>query len=203
MTIFALIPACGHSRRMGRPKLSLPLAGRTVLERVIAALSEAGVGPIVVVVGPHVPELIPIAESAGAVSLALPQETPDMRATVEAGLRHIEERWAPQSEDAWLLVPADHPTLEAGAVRRLLHERAAHPEATIFVPTFDGRRGHPALIGWGHVAGMRALPADQGLNAYLRQQAVREVPVETAAVLADLDTPADYERLREGERRGD
>ena len=36
---FAVVPACGHSTRMGRPKLALPLGDRTVIERVVAALA--------------------------------------------------------------------------------------------------------------------------------------------------------------------
>src|SRR5207237_3552168 len=54
----ALIPAAGKSTRMGRPKLALPLGGRTVLEHVVAALRDAGVEHVLVVVGPHVPELV-------------------------------------------------------------------------------------------------------------------------------------------------
>ena len=34
-----------------------------------------------------------------------------MRATVEAGLNWLEERLRPEPEDDWLLMPADHPTL--------------------------------------------------------------------------------------------
>jgi molybdenum cofactor cytidylyltransferase len=195
---FAVIPAAGHSARMGRPKLALPLGGRTVLERVVSALRDGGVGHVLVVVGPHVPQLAAPAERAGAHVLRLAGETPDMRATVEAGLLWLEERFRPRPDDRWLLVPADHPTLDPLLVRRLLAERAAAPDRSIVVPTHGGRRGHPALIDWRHVAGMRALLPGQGLNVYLRQQAARtlEVPVESADVLCDLDTPEDYERLR-------
>ena len=47
-------------------------------------------------------------------------------------------------------------------------------------------------------AGIRALPQGLGLNAYLRSQsaATLEVPVLSPGILCDLDTPADYERLR-------
>jgi molybdenum cofactor cytidylyltransferase len=183
---------------MGRPKLALPLGDRTVLDHVIAALRQVPVEHILVVIGPHVSELAPLAKAAGAEVLLLTSATADMRATVEQGLRYMEERWAPQPEDAWLLVPADHPTLDAGVVRQLLHALTTHPEHSIAVPTFEGRRGHPALIAWRHVARMRTLPAGQGLNVYLRQEttATEEVPVETATVLMDLDTPEDYEHLR-------
>ena len=35
---FAIVPACGHSTRMGRPKLALPFGERTVIEHIVAAL---------------------------------------------------------------------------------------------------------------------------------------------------------------------
>lgn len=183
---------------MGRPKLALPLGGRTVLEHVVAALRGAGVERVLVVIGPHAPELGPLVETAGASVCRLAEETADMRATVEAGLRWVEERWRPGPKDDWLLVPADHPALEAAVVREVLLARAAHPWASVIVPRFGRRRGHPALIAWKHVAGMRALPPGQGLNVYLRQQAAEtlELPVASASVLVDLDTPEDYERLR-------
>jgi molybdenum cofactor cytidylyltransferase len=196
---FAVIPAAGKSERMGRPKLALPLGDRTVLERVVAALREAGVEHVLVVVGPHVPQLAPLAARAGAHVLQLAEQTPEMRATVEAGLRWLEERFRPRPDDRWLLVPADHPTLDPLVVRTLLRRRAAAPDRSIVVPMHEGRRGHPTLIDWKHVAGMRALPAGQGLNAYLRQHAAEtlEVPVGSADILSDLDTPEDYERLRQ------
>jgi molybdenum cofactor cytidylyltransferase len=195
--VFALLPAGGRSARMGRPKLSLPLGGRTVLEHTVSAFRRAGVEHVLVVVGPHVPELVPLAEAAGAHVCRLPEETADMRATVEQGLRWLEDRFRPGPADAWLLAPADHPTLDAEVIRRLLQARADHPERSVFVPTWEGRRGHPALIAWKHVAGIRAHPAGQGLNTYLRRCAaeVLEVPATSADVLCDLDTPADYERL--------
>jgi molybdenum cofactor cytidylyltransferase len=202
--IAGLIPAAGHSRRMGRPKLALPLAGRTVLEHVVAALGQAGVEPVLVVLGPHVADLAGPAREAGAVVLVLPEATPDMRATIEHGLAWLQEQYHPAPGDAWLLVPADHPTLEPAVVRRLVEAWRQRPDCSIVVPTWQGRRGHPALIGWSHVAGLGGHPAGEGLNTYLRRHAEQtlEVPVEAPNVVEDLDTPEDYERLLRGLPRG-
>ena len=193
----AIIPAAGKSSRMGRPKLSLPLAGKTILEHVIAALHAGGCQDVLCVIGPHVAELAPLAEQVGAAVYLLPEETPDMRATVEQGWRWWERRRAMQDEDAWYLVPADHPILDATIITRLETELIRQPEKSIVLPTFQGKRGHPALLRWKHVAGMRGLPPDVGLNVYLRQRAgeTLEVPVETPGVLLDLDTPEEYQRL--------
>jgi molybdenum cofactor cytidylyltransferase len=196
--IFAVIPAAGKSVRMGRPKLSLPLGSSTVLEHVVDALHRGGVGHVLVVIAPHVAELTEPARRAGAAVCLLEHATADMRATVEEGLRWFEERYELRADDLWLLCPADHPALDAAVVARLQIEKAHHPEASILIPTFEGKRGHPALIAWKHVGGIRALPCGEGLNVYLRQHAAEtlEVPVESASILIDLDTPEDYDRLR-------
>jgi molybdenum cofactor cytidylyltransferase len=195
MPTFAVIPAAGKSVRMGRPKLALPLNGRTVLERVIMALRQAGIEHIIVVVGPHVASLARLAESSGAHALVLPEETPDMRATLEKGLDWLEARFQPSAEDWWLLVPADHPTIQPSIVEKLLRARADTAAKSIILPTYQGKRGHPTLISWSHVAGIRAMPSGLGLNQYLRGQPadVLEVPTNSPQVVCDLDTPEDYE----------
>jgi molybdenum cofactor cytidylyltransferase len=197
----ALIPAAGKSTRMGRPKLLLPIRGKTVLELVIATLRQAGIDQILVVIGPHVAELAPIARQAGGHALLLADETPDMRATVEHGLDWIDKHLQPRTDDAWLLVPADHPTLKPGIIHELLTARQRRPGCSIFVPTHAGRRGHPTLIAWKHVPVIKMFPRDCGLNQYLRKQCdeTLQVPVDDEAVLFDLDTPEDYDRLVSGE----
>jgi molybdenum cofactor cytidylyltransferase len=196
---FAVLPAAGTSSRMGRPKLALPLGDRTILEHVVAALHRAQVEHILVVIGPHVAELASLAESAGAHVCSLTSTTSGMRNTVEHGLRWLEEYFEPRPEDAWLLVPGDHPVLDASVVQRLESAYAAQPHFSIVIPTHKGRRGHPTLFSWKTVAAIRAHPAELGLNTYVRQCAAQtlEVPVDSAGVLWDMDTPDDYEWLRQ------
>jgi CTP:molybdopterin cytidylyltransferase MocA len=195
MRHFALLPAAGTSSRMGQPKLALPLGEHTVLEHVLNTLRAANVKETLVVLGPQVADLQPLAEKAGAWALVLDRQTTDMRATVQCGLDWLEANQRPREADAFFLLPADHPTLATTALETLM-TASARGQATLWVPTFEGRRGHPALIGWRHVGGIRALPPDQGLNVYLRAHAseTAEVPCTSADILFDLDTPEDYER---------
>jgi molybdenum cofactor cytidylyltransferase len=183
---------------MGRPKLALPLGDRTVLERVVAAVRAGGVAQVLVVLGPASAFLRPLAEQAGAGVLVLPEETPDMRATIQAGLAWLDEHFQPRAQDAWLLLPADHPTLAPAVVRGLIEAARTHPEASIFVPAHGGQRGHPTLLRWRHALALRAWPQGRGLNTYIRAAASEtlELAWPTAAVLRDLDTPADYEALQ-------
>ena len=90
----------------------------------------------------------------------------------------------------------DHPAFGPDVVRQLIEVYGRSPPRSIIVPVFTDRRGHPVLIAWRHVAGLRGHPAGEGVNAYLRRHAAdtREVAVDSPGVLTDLDTPADYER---------
>jgi molybdenum cofactor cytidylyltransferase len=196
--IAAVVPAAGLSSRMGRPKLALPFGERTVIERVVLALRDGGVKPIVVLIGPQMAELGPMAAAAGASVVVLPSTTADMRATVEHGLRWLAKQHQPITDDGWLLAPADYPLLDANVVRALCDQFACDRAKSIVVPVYNGQRGHPVLIGWKHVAGIRAIPHGQGIDAYLREHADEtfELRMTNPAVLCDLDTPDDYERLR-------
>jgi len=197
MRIVGVIPAAGLSARMGRPKLALPYAGRTLLERVIDAVRAGGVAEVLVVLGPASLFLKDLAERAGARVLTLGSDTPDMRATVLAGLRWLDANLRPGPEDGWLLLPADHPTLASAVVAALRTAAADDAAHSIFVPAHQGQRGHPTLFRWRHTPALLSLPEGQGLNSYLRANtaAVREIDWPTSEVLRDLDTPADYERL--------
>lgn len=198
----ALIPAAGKSRRMGRPKLLLPLGTSTVLEHVLGAIRAAGIAETVVVAAPEADALAQLATAAGAHVLRLAHDTPDMRATCLAGLDWIDSHCHPSADDGWLLLPADHPTVRPEVIRALLAAVQEHPEHTIFVPAHQGRRGHPTWLSWPHAAALQILPPDQGLNAYIRSRAAEtmEVPWASDEILRDLDTPADYQRLLEGDR---
>lgn len=197
MRTFGLIPAAGKSRRMGQSKLLLPLGESTVLEHALAAVRSAGVDDILVVVAPAADLLAQLAGTAGAHVLRLAEDTPDMRATCMHGLAWIDAHCDPQDADGWLLLPADHPTVRPEVVRALLASAREKSDKTIFVPIYQGRRGHPTWLSWRHVAALRALPANQGLNTFIRSRnrETCELPWQDDEILRDLDTPEEYQRL--------
>ena len=78
--IAGVVLAAGLSRRMGRPKLLLPLDGRPLLRRTVEALAAAGLADLIVVVPPESdairPRLDPRLYELLRQSL---EEDPDMR----------------------------------------------------------------------------------------------------------------------------
>ncbi len=202
--IAAVVPAAGRSERMGRPKLILPLGATTVIARVVHALRAGGAEPIVVVAPPAdfagADVLADEATRAGAVVIVAGSATADMRASVELGLDWLGRGTDPS---AVLVAPGDSPGITAGLVRRILDRATAEP-ASIVVPRFGGRRGHPVALPWGLAAGIRDLPEGTGVNALLaaRAERVLMLDVDEPGTTADLDTPDDYRAWVEAGRDG-
>lgn len=182
---------------MGRPKLTLPIAGRPLIARVVTALRAGGVSRVLVVAPPEevagADRLRHEAGTAGAEVIVAPSPTADMRATIEIGLRALD---ASETAPEWLaLCPADSPGLSASLVAALLAQARTEPGA-IFVPAYSGRRGHPLLLPWPLALTIPNLPSNVGVNALLARHAdlARLVPLDDPGSVTDLDTPEDYER---------
>jgi molybdenum cofactor cytidylyltransferase len=191
---FAIVPAAGHSRRMGRPKLLLPVAGSTVIETVIAAWQQGGVEQVVIVCRGDDQALIDLCRSAQALVVCPDAPPPNMKDSVSSALREIEARFQPGSDAAWLLAPADLPHLAASVIRKLVAEHdPRHPR--ILVPSHAGRRGHPVLFPWSLAEEVHRLGDDQGVNVLLQRHPVTEIDAGAEGLPRDLDTPEDYEQL--------
>jgi len=73
-----------------------------------------------------------------------------------------------------------------------LVDAARRTGATIAVPTFEGRRGHPTFFYRDVWRELMTVP-DGGARAVVRAERARvaEVPVHDAGVLTNVTTPAD------------
>jgi len=196
---FAILPAAGHSARMGAPKLLLPWRGRPVIQHVLAAWT-AAVDCVALVVRADDRELIAACDDLG-VDLVRPQPNPqDMKASIQAGLRHLEARYRPRPSDVCLIAPADLPRLSSAAIRCVLDAHDVARPAAI-VPVVDGQRGHPILLPWAATTAVHDLQPHETLNSLLKRMPTREAICNDSSAFQDLDTDEDYARLVESHGR--
>ncbi len=73
----------------------------------------------------------------------------------------------------------------------------ADSERSIFVPTWQGKRGNPVLWTLDLLPEIGTLTGDVGVKALMDRHPtkVREVPVDESGVLTDVDTPEALEKL--------
>ena len=96
-----------------------------------------------------------------------------------------------------LVSPADLPAIDPRTIRDLVGalERGKSPLA---VPAYRGKRGHPLAIAASVVGDLARLDPTVGLRQLLDRHRVLELEVDDPGVIADVDTPGDYESLRAG-----
>lgn len=193
MRIGALVLAAGDSRRMGRNKLMLPYGESTVIETILGVLRESPVDGVTVVLGRNWEEVWGAIDGLDVEMFVNPRPENGMLSSVQWGLAQMRD-----DLDGFLIVLGDQPQIRADTVAALVKAAEKYPQS-IFLPTYQGRRGHPALFRADLKRAILDLPLTSGLNRLLadRPEEIREVAVESDTVLKDIDTPEDYRRALE------
>jgi molybdenum cofactor cytidylyltransferase len=193
----AILPAAGASRRMGKPKLMLPIGGQPMVAGVVEALRAGGAGEIVLVTAPGDAELRAWAVATGVSAAVNPQPERGMLSTIQAGIAALGGSAELAGREEILLVsPADLPGLHPATVAALLR-RMAETGAPIAVPVHHDRHGHPLAIAPRLIPEIDTLDPAVGLRQLRDRHAAEllEVEVEDPGAVLDVDTPEDYARL--------
>src|SRR5216683_308341 len=177
--VAGVVLAAGTSSRMGRNKLFLRLGGTSVLRRAVAAAREAGLDPVVVVLGHESDRALAELQGLLCTPVLNQEYASGMNTSVRAGVSAV-----PADASGAVLMLADMPFVTAGMLRSLV-DRYRADEAPLVVygrPLFNELG---ALDGDG--CGKRVVKAH-------RSEAVEMA--WPASALADLDVPEDLDRVR-------
>ena len=191
-SVGAMVLAAGLSRRMGEPKALLPLGGKAMVVRVVETLIAAeGIGPVIVVTGHQADQVAAAVSIYGVTCIHNPDyAVGEMISSVRCGIATLAGK-----VDAALLALGDQPAVQPETLRQLINARQDHA-APLVIPTFSGRRGHPLILSAVLFSEIQSLPPDQTLRDVVHRHLVSAilVPVDDPAVVADVDTPEDYQR---------
>jgi molybdenum cofactor cytidylyltransferase len=189
--ISGILLAAGESRRMGSPKALLQYQGQTFIERICTAFLAAGVDELVVVLGARAEELhraLPVHPALRAV--VNPRYFQGQLSSLMTGIGALSS----QSKAAVVNL-VDHPLVSAATITALMSSFRESP-APILIASYNGKRGHPVLFSSQVYGEILAAPLDQGAKVVVRKDPsrVREVQLDDPGILADIDTPEDYQR---------
>lgn len=175
---------------MGGPKALLRLSpsGPSLVETAVGRLRDAGVSEVVVVVGHSASSVRVRAERAGASVVEAEDWDEGMGASLRRGLDALE----PTAAGAAILMLVDLPDVGSDVHRRLLAAVDGDPEGALARAAFDGRAGHPVLIGRSHWRLVRAhAVGDQGARAYFDTHEPQLIECGDLATGRDIDRPTD------------
>lgn len=187
-----IVLAAGASTRLGQPKQSLPYGDSTLLGHAVAAALDARLGPVLVVLGAHGPELAQALPS-GAVAVHNPGWQEGMASSIRAGLAALERGW-PGAAAAIVMV-CDQPGVSAGLLRRLAAAWRQGSAAAVACQYGD-TVGVPALFSRSLWPELMALRGDRGAKSVLERHRERLLLVPFPEGALDIDTPEDWQRLQ-------
>jgi CTP:molybdopterin cytidylyltransferase MocA len=198
MGVAGVVLAAGASERMGRSKALLDFRGVPFVVRILEALEALDMKPRLVVLGPDGPRIRPSLATHDCVII----EQPDVAGGEIGSLRAALTALEPVRPSAVLAWPVELPHVRVATIERLLERyRLAPPPAPppAVVPSFAERRGRPVLWDrtlFEELADSPVATRHGGRAVLLAHEAeLATVPVDDPAVIDDLNTPEDYERL--------
>jgi molybdenum cofactor cytidylyltransferase len=190
-----VILAAGASRRMGRPKLLLPLGDRPLLQHALDAAAASRLDEIVLVLGDRAAEVLDAIRlpSRLPVRVAVNEDPASgQSSSLRLGLRTAD----PRASAAAILL-GDQPRVTGPLIDRVVAAflGAGAPVARPVYCDSHERRvpGHPVLVARRVWPELESLRGDEGMRGLLarRTEWLLEVPVEGAPP-GDIDTPKDY-----------
>ncbi len=190
--IAGLVLAAGESSRMGQDKALLLYRGRSFIRNILDALEAGGIAQRIVVLGCHA-EHIRASAGLDSTQVVMNTEWPKgQTSSLQCGLRALGLKAA----EAVVLCLVDHPAITPQVIRQLCRAYA-HSRPPVVIPTFQGRSGHPVLIGSQLFEAILALPPGVGANQLIRlySDATRRIQVGEPGILLDIDDPAAYNAL--------
>jgi molybdenum cofactor cytidylyltransferase len=180
----AIVLAAGASRRLGQPKQLLRLdPSENLLERAVRIAHEAGLSPIIVILGANHDQILAASNLANATTILNPDWPEGMASSIRLGL-YTTRRLTP-SAPGLLLMACDQPAVTADHLRALIASNI------LTASEYAHRRGIPAYFPASHWNTLSPLQGDTGARNLLVHATAIPLPHGDL----DIDTPEDLTRV--------
>jgi len=190
----AILLAAGTGSRFGGGKLLAPWGDGLLIEAALTTALAAPVRSVTVVTGADSEKVAAVlwarAERLGATDRLRIVEAKDYAEGMGASLRTAAAA-LPDDTQAVFVLLGDMPRIPASIFQPLIE--AVEAGAPAAAAAFQGKRGHPALIGRDLIPGLLTLTGDAGARAVLKGLGDRLIQVEALddGVLFDVDVRED------------
>jgi len=194
-----VVLAAGESSRMGRDKALLPWppgpGGHGTFLSATIELLQTPSDMVIVVGGKNADSLRPVVYAAAGYLVVNRHPERGQFSSLQLGLQEVLNR----GRDAAIVALVDRPPAQPRTLARLCEAFSDAYESGKWavIPEYEGRHGHPILIGREMIEAFLRARADSTARdvEHALQPHLLYVPVDDANVVANVNTPEDYERL--------
>ncbi len=189
----AVVLAAGSSRRLGRPKQTLPFRDTTLLGATLDVVRAAGVDQAIVTLGGAATPVRAEVDLGGFEVVEVEDHGEGCAASIVAAVDRIDP-----AADGFVLLLGDQPGVDPGqigALGDLVAGSVTPPDAV--VTGYDDGPGHPLWLSRRRFDDLRRLRGDKAVWKLLEADDldVREMALPGRTIPLDVDTWDDYEAL--------
>lgn len=195
--VAGIVLGAGSSRRLGRPKQTLPYRDTTLLGWTLRQACASSLDRVVLVVGGAADEVVAGLDPGRAEVVRNEAYGTGCASSLQAGLD------AAEGSDGVMILLADMPDLGPSVIDAVLDDWDRHRPWGA-VTSYRGTPGHPFVFAAAAFPTLRALHGDKAVWKLVDGRPdgtgpdqLRRVPLDVA-LPPDIDTWADYERALAG-----
>ncbi|MCW3055617.1 MAG: hypothetical protein JWN14_4787 [Chthonomonadales bacterium] len=193
-SIGLVLLAAGGSTRLGTPKQLLPYQGKSLLRQAAESAVASECRPIMVVLGAHADSCLHELRDLPVSTVINTDWADGMGASLHLGVKTLlKESLSPL--DALIVILCDQPLLTFGTLNALI-DAYNTTSRRIIASTYGEFSGVPALFHNSLFPELLKLHGAQGARQILQHYPHEIHKVAFAGGSIDIDTAADYERLR-------
>lgn len=188
-----ILLAAGQSRRMGaQNKLFAEYNGIPLLKHALDCLVPINAEDFIVISGHEANRVSDFMDKDDVRTIHNPDFKNGLSTSLKLAISELSDNC-----DAALICLSDMPLLTTHDVKSIIASYSQEDGREICIPTFEGKRGNPVLIGRKFFSEILDLSGDIGAKPIISSypEHVCEVAMTTDAILTDTDTPEALTRL--------
>ena len=189
--VAGVILAAGSASRMGKTKQLLPFGKTTLLGQVVKNAGESELNEIIVVLGHRADKISQTIDISHTKIVRNKEYSKGQSSSLIKGLENVSSIC-----DAAMFLLGDQPLVNAAIINRLINAFETS-RALIIIPYCNDKRGNPVIIARPLFHRLQSLSADTGARILFDEfkKSILKVRIPDKAILVDVDTMEDYEKL--------
>lgn len=188
--VAGIVLAAGESTRFGGPKQLLDWHGEPFVRAVARKALAAELSPVVVVTGANADAVEQAVKDLDVIIVRNDGWKNGQGLSIAKGVASL-----PENIGAGIFLLADQPQVSVEVLRALIESHRRELPAIVAPLILEERRGNPVLFDRVTFPDLLSLQGDVGGRAIFHKHKVEYLPWHDDALLLDVDTPEDYQRL--------
>jgi molybdenum cofactor cytidylyltransferase len=188
--VAGIVLAAGASTRLGRNKLFIELEGESLLRRAVRRVSDAGLDPVIVVLGHEADRAREELSGLSSVPIVNPDYLRGVNSSVRTGITAVSQ------SAAAVVVLADMPFVTTAMIATLV-DRYRTSAAPLVISDYGGVNAPPMLYDRSLFDELVSMEGEGcGKQVVKRHRAEAIAVTWPSDALIDLDVPDDYDRVK-------